>query len=104
MKHVRLPFLAKEYITQKVDKEPLLEGNIVCKNLIIEALTEINTVRKPVEWPKILLVIIIFIITKAPCQPSELYIPLLETASADVSLKGQPSKAIRSLECYDLRE
>uniref|UniRef100_A0A1A9ZM75 Uncharacterized protein n=1 Tax=Glossina pallidipes TaxID=7398 RepID=A0A1A9ZM75_GLOPL len=59
MKHLRLPFPAKEYITQKVDKEPLLEGSIVCKNLIIEALTyhllpsEINTVRaiprKPVE-------------------------------------------------------
>uniref|UniRef100_A0A1B0BV79 BTB domain-containing protein n=1 Tax=Glossina palpalis gambiensis TaxID=67801 RepID=A0A1B0BV79_9MUSC len=39
MKHVRLPFLAKEYITQKVDKEPLLQGNVICKNLIIEALT-----------------------------------------------------------------
>uniref|UniRef100_A0A1A9V6L0 Kelch-like protein diablo n=1 Tax=Glossina austeni TaxID=7395 RepID=A0A1A9V6L0_GLOAU len=85
MKHVRLPFLAKEYITQKVYKEPLLEGDIICKNLIIEALTyhllpsEINTVRpiprKPVEWPKISLVI-----------------------------GGQPSKAIRSVECYDLRE
>ncbi|KAL9926004.1 ring canal kelch protein-like [Glossina fuscipes fuscipes] len=85
MKHVRLPFLAKEYITQKVDKEPLLQGNVICKNLIIEALTyhllpsEIKTVRtiprKPVELPKILLVI-----------------------------GGQLSKAICSVECYDLRE
>uniref|UniRef100_A0A1A9W0K6 BTB domain-containing protein n=1 Tax=Glossina brevipalpis TaxID=37001 RepID=A0A1A9W0K6_9MUSC len=85
MEHVRLPFLSKEYITQKVDKEPLLEGNIICKNLIIEALTyhllpnEIKTVRtiprKPVGLPKILLVI-----------------------------GGQAPKAIRSVECYDLRE
>uniref|UniRef100_A0A1B0A5I6 Kelch-like protein diablo n=1 Tax=Glossina pallidipes TaxID=7398 RepID=A0A1B0A5I6_GLOPL len=85
MKHVRLPCLAKEYITQKVNKEPLLKGNITCKNLIIEALThhlvpsEINTVRtiprKPVEWPKILLVI-----------------------------GGHPSEAILSVEYYDFLE
>lgn len=85
MEHVRLPLLSKEYITQNVDKEPLLEGNIVCKNLIIEALTyhllpnEIKTARtiprKPVGLPKILLVI-----------------------------GGQAPKAIRSVECYDLRE
>ena len=85
LEHVRLPFLSKEYITQKVDKEPLLEGNIVCKNLIIEALTyhllpndtkSARTIpRKPVGLPKILLVI-----------------------------GGQAPKAIRSVECYDLRE
>lgn len=85
MQHVRLPLLSKEYITQNVDKEALLEGNIVCKNLIIEALTyhllpnEIKTARtiprKPVGLPKILLVI-----------------------------GGQAPKAIRSVECYDLRE
>lgn len=85
MEHVRLPFLSKEYITQRVDKEPLLEGNIICKNLIIEALTyhllpndtkSARTIpRKPVGLPKILLVI-----------------------------GGQAPKAIRSVECYDLRE
>lgn len=85
MEHVRLPFLSKEYITQRVDKEFLLEGNIVCKNLIIEALTyhllptetkSARTVpRKPVGMPKILLVI-----------------------------GGQAPKAIRSVEWYDLRE
>lgn len=85
MENVRLPLLSKEYITQNVDKEPLLEGNIICKNLIIEALTfhllpnEIKTTRtvprKPVGLPKILLVI-----------------------------GGQAPKAIRSVECYDLRE
>ncbi|KAH8333930.1 hypothetical protein KR059_004589 [Drosophila kikkawai] len=85
MEHVRLPFLSKEYITQRVDKELLLEGNIVCKNLIIEALTyhllptetkSARTVpRKPVGMPKILLVI-----------------------------GGQAPKAIRSVEWYDLRE
>ncbi|KAH8324556.1 hypothetical protein KR074_011067 [Drosophila pseudoananassae] len=85
MEHVRLPFLSKEYITQRVDKELLLEGNLVCKNLIIEALTyhllptetkSARTVpRKPVGMPKILLVI-----------------------------GGQAPKAIRSVEWYDLRE
>ncbi|XP_037957159.1 ring canal kelch protein isoform X2 [Teleopsis dalmanni] len=85
MKHVRLPFLSKEYITQRVDKEPLLDGNLNCKNLIIEALTyhlfpndtkSARTIpRKPVGLPKILLVI-----------------------------GGQAPKAIRSVECYDLRE
>ncbi|XP_055386217.1 ring canal kelch protein-like isoform X5 [Condylostylus longicornis] len=85
MEHVRLPFLSKEYLAQRVDKEPLLEGNIFCKNLIIEALTyhllpnetkSARTVpRKPVGLPKILLVI-----------------------------GGQAPKAIRSVECYDLRE
>ncbi|KAH8413212.1 hypothetical protein KR009_008846 [Drosophila setifemur] len=85
MEHVRLPFLSKEYITQRVDKELLLEGNLICKNLIIEALTyhllptetkSARTVpRKPVGMPKILLVI-----------------------------GGQAPKAIRSVEWYDLRE
>ncbi|XP_067624737.1 ring canal kelch protein isoform X2 [Eurosta solidaginis] len=85
MEHVRLPFLSKEYITQRVDKEPLLEGNIICKNLIIEALTyhllpndtkSARTIpRKPVGLPKILL-----------------------------AIGGQAPKAIRSVECYDLRE
>lgn len=85
MEHVRLPFLSKEYITQRVDKESLLEGNIICKDLIIEALTyhllpnetkSVRTIpRKPVGLPKILLV-----------------------------AGGQAPKAIRSVECYDLRE
>lgn len=85
MKHVRFPFLSKEYLTQCVDKEPLLEGNIICKDLIIEALTyhllpnDIKSARtiprKPLGLPKILLVI-----------------------------GGQAPKAIRSVESYDLHE
>lgn len=38
LQHVRFPFLSKEYLAQKVDKEPLLEESIDSKNLIIEAL------------------------------------------------------------------
>ncbi|KAL9883606.1 uncharacterized protein ACN427_010838 [Glossina fuscipes fuscipes] len=85
MKHVRLPLLAIEYITQKVKNEPLLKHSNKCKDLIIEALnyhllpSEINTVRtiprKPVDLPKILLVV-----------------------------GGLPLEAIRSVEWYDLRE
>uniref|UniRef100_A0A1B0AXS4 BTB domain-containing protein n=1 Tax=Glossina palpalis gambiensis TaxID=67801 RepID=A0A1B0AXS4_9MUSC len=85
MQHVRLPLLARKYITQKVNKEPLLKRSIKCRDLIIEALnyhlepSEITTVRtiprKPVDLPRILLVI-----------------------------GGRPLQAIRSVECYDLRK
>jgi len=39
MQFVRFPLLAQDYILQKVETEPLLAGDIQCKDLIIEALT-----------------------------------------------------------------
>ncbi|KAG5676178.1 hypothetical protein PVAND_006027 [Polypedilum vanderplanki] len=91
MQHVRLPLLSEEYILQRVDKEPLLQDDLQCKNFIIEALkyhlmkkgdklifsfnTPRTIPRRPVSQPKVLLVI-----------------------------GGQAPKAIRSVECYDLRE
>lgn len=91
MQNVRLPLLSQEYILQRVEKEPLLGGDIRCKDLIIEALKyhllkneqklvfSFNTIRtiprRPIGRPKVLLVI-----------------------------GGQAPKAIRSVECYDLRD
>lgn len=91
MEHVRLPLLSQDYLVQRVEKEPLLKGDIQCKDYIIEALKyhllkneqknsfNINTPRmiprKPLHLPKVLLVI-----------------------------GGQAPKAIRSVECFDLRE
>lgn len=89
MEHVRLPLLAQEYLVSRVEKEPLLKEDLLCKDFIIEALkfhllkgeakSSIQTIRtiprQPVGLPKILLVI-----------------------------GGQAPKAIRSVECYDLRE
>lgn len=91
MQHVRLPLCSQDYILQRVEKEPLLQGDILCKDLIIEALkyhllkneqklifsfnTKRTIPRKPIGCPKVLLVI-----------------------------GGQAPKAIRSVECYDLKE
>lgn len=91
MQNVRLPLLSQEYILQRVEKEPLLGGDIRCKDLIIEALkyhllkneqklvfsfnTPRTIPRRPIGRPKVLLVI-----------------------------GGQAPKAIRSVECYDLRD
>lgn len=89
MEHVRLPLLAQEYLVSRVEKEPLLKQDLLCKDLLIEALkfhllkgeakisfkTPRTIPRQPVGLPKILLVI-----------------------------GGQAPKAIRSVECYDLRE
>ncbi|XP_058814850.1 ring canal kelch homolog isoform X2 [Topomyia yanbarensis] len=89
MEHVRLPLLSQEYLVQRVEKEHLLKGDIQCKDFIIEALkyhllkgeqkssfkTPRTIPRQPVGLPKVLLVI-----------------------------GGQAPKAIRSVECYDLRE
>jgi len=92
MQHVRLPLLGQDYILQRVEKEPLLAGDLACKDLIIEALkynllktneqklvfsfNSPRTIpRRPIGRPKVLLVI-----------------------------GGQAPKAIRSVECYDLRE
>jgi kelch-like protein 2/3 len=91
MQHVRLPLLSQEYILHRVEKEPLLQEDIQCKDFIIEALkyhllkneqklvfsfNSPRTIpRKPAGRPKVLLVI-----------------------------GGQAPKAIRSVECYDLKE
>lgn len=89
MEHVRLPLLSQEYLVSKVENETLLKGDLICKDFLIEALkfhllkgeaktmfkTPRTVPRQPVGLPKILLVI-----------------------------GGQAPKAIRSVECYDLRE
>lgn len=89
MEHVRLPLLSQEYLVLRVEKEPLLKGDLMCKDYLIEALkfhllkgeakttfqTPRTIPRQPIGLPKILLVI-----------------------------GGQAPKAIRSVECYDLRE
>lgn len=89
MEHVRLPLLSQEYLVLKVEKEPLLKADLLCKDFLIEALkyhllkgesknsfkTPRTIPRQPIGLPKILLVI-----------------------------GGQAPKAIRSVECYDLRE
>lgn len=89
MEHVRLPLLSQEYLVSRVENEPLLKEDLLCKDFIIEALkfhllkgeaknlikTTRTIPRQPVGLPKILLVI-----------------------------GGQAPKAIRSVECYDLRE
>lgn len=89
MEHVRLPLLPQEYLVSRVENEPLFKEDLLCKDFIIEALkfhllkgdakgvlkTTRTIPRQPVGLPKILLVI-----------------------------GGQAPKAIRSVECYDLRE
>lgn len=89
MEHVRLPLLSQEYLVSRVEKEPLLREDLLCKDFLIEALkfhllkgdakitfkTPRTIPRQPVGIPKILLVI-----------------------------GGQAPKAIRSVECYDLRQ
>lgn len=89
MQYVRLPLLTQDYLVQRVENEVLLKGDLQCKDFIIEALkyhllkgeaklmfkTPRMIPRQPVGLPKVLLVI-----------------------------GGQAPKAIRSVECYDLRE
>lgn len=89
MANVRLPLLSQEYLVNHVEKEPLLKEDLLCKDLLIEALkfhllkgeakglfkTPRTIPRQPIGLPKILLVV-----------------------------GGQAPKAIRSVECYDLRE
>lgn len=89
LEHVRLPLVAQDYLVSRVENEPLIKENLLCKDYIIEALkyhllktdakstfkTNRTIPRQPIGLPKILLVI-----------------------------GGQAPKAIRSVECYDLRE
>lgn len=88
MEHVRLPLLSQEYLVQRVEEEPLLKGNLPCKDFLIEAMkyhllradqkalyaTPRTKPRTPVGRPKMLLVV-----------------------------GGQAPKAIRSVECLDLQ-
>jgi kelch-like protein 2/3 len=89
MEFVRLPLLSHDYLLSRVEKEPLLQCDLQCKDYIIEALkfhllkgeqkvifkTPRTIPRQPIGPPKVLLVI-----------------------------GGQAPKAIRSVECYDLLE
>lgn len=89
MEHVRLPLLPQEYLVSRVENEPCLKADLMCKDYLIEALkyhllkgeakstfkTPRTVPRQPVGMPKVLLVI-----------------------------GGQAPKAIRSVECYDLRD
>ncbi|KAG8183297.1 hypothetical protein JTE90_025997 [Oedothorax gibbosus] len=89
MEHVRLPLLSQEYLVQRVEEEPLLKSNHLCKDFLIEAMkyhllkgeqktlykTPRTKPRTPIGRPKILLV-----------------------------AGGQAPKAIRSVECYDFKE
>lgn len=89
LQHVRLPLVTQDYLVSRVENEPLLKEDLLCKDFIIEALkyhllktdakntfkTTRTIPRQPIGLPKILLVI-----------------------------GGQAPKAIRSVECYDLRE
>lgn len=38
MEHVRLPLLSQEFLVQRVEEEPLLKSNHVCKDFLIEAM------------------------------------------------------------------
>lgn len=89
MEHVRLPLLSQEFLVQRVEEEPLLKSNHVCKDFLIEAMkyhllkgeqklmykTPRTKPRNPIGRPKILLVV-----------------------------GGQAPKAIRNVECYDYKE
>lgn len=89
LEHVRLPLVSQEFLVSRVENEPLLKEDLLVKDFIIEALkyhllkgdakntlkTTRTIPRQPIGQPKILLVI-----------------------------GGQAPKAIRSVECYDLRE
>ncbi|CAH0564270.1 unnamed protein product [Brassicogethes aeneus] len=89
MEHVRLPLMTQEYLVQRVEEEPLLKADLICKDFLIEALkyhllkgdtkttfrTPRTKPRQPVGLPKVLLVV-----------------------------GGQAPKAIRSVECYDFKE
>lgn len=89
LEHVRLPLVSQDYLMSRVENEPLMK-DLNAKDFIIEALkfhllkgdakntlTKTNRTipRQPIGQPKVLLVI-----------------------------GGQAPKAIRSVECYDLRE
>ena len=38
MQHVRLPLLSQDFLVQRVEQEPLIKNNVVCKDFLIEAL------------------------------------------------------------------
>ncbi|XP_071483433.1 kelch-like protein 3 [Diadema setosum] len=89
VEYVRLPLLPKEYLIQRVDKEPLIKSNSSCKDFLIEAMkyhllhkeersrmkNPRTRKRTPIGLPKLMLVV-----------------------------GGQAPKAIRSVEVYDFKE
>mgnify|MGYP006365253981 CR=1 FL=1 len=38
MEHVRLPLLSQDFLIQRVEEEPLIKNNSVCKDYLIEAM------------------------------------------------------------------
>jgi kelch-like protein 2/3 len=88
MEHVRLPLLSQDFLVQRVEEEPLVKNNNVCKDYLIEALkyhllrpeqkllyiTPRTKLRSPAGLPKMMLVV-----------------------------GGQAPKAIRSVELYDFK-
>jgi kelch-like protein 2/3 len=38
MEHVRLPLLSQDFLIQRVEEEPLVKNNTVCKDYLIEAM------------------------------------------------------------------
>ncbi|ESO84234.1 hypothetical protein LOTGIDRAFT_211219 [Lottia gigantea] len=89
IEHVRLPLMSQDYLVQRVEEEPLVKSNTICKDFLIEAMkfhllkadqkvsfkTPRTQPRNPIGLPKVLLMI-----------------------------GGQAPKAIRSVECYDFQE
>lgn len=71
LEHVRLPLVSQEYLVNRVENEPLLKEDLLCKDFIIEALkyhllkgdakntlkTTRTIPRQPIGLPKVLLVI-----------------------------------------------
>ncbi|XP_032805634.1 kelch-like protein 2 isoform X1 [Petromyzon marinus] len=89
LENVRLPLLSREYLVERVEEESLVKNNSTCKDFLIEAMkyhllsseqralmkSDRTRPRTPVGLPKMMIVV-----------------------------GGQAPKAIRSVECYDLKE
>ncbi|XKL66828.1 hypothetical protein PGB90_010248 [Kerria lacca] len=88
MEHVRLPLTSVDYILQRVIDEPLLRNNVQCAQYLFEALKyqlakgEQKSSLKSVRT--------------TPRQANNL--------KAFLVVGGQAPKAIRSVECFDLKE
>uniref|UniRef100_A0A8C4NNH5 Kelch-like family member 2 n=1 Tax=Eptatretus burgeri TaxID=7764 RepID=A0A8C4NNH5_EPTBU len=89
LEHVRLPLLCREYLVERVEDEALVKNNTTCKDFLIEAMkyhllsieqralmkSARTQPRTPIGLPKVMIVV-----------------------------GGQAPKAIRSVECYDLKK
>lgn len=74
IEHVRLPLLSQEYLVQRVEEEPLLKSNHLCKDFLIEAMkyhllkgeqkvmykTPRTKPRTPIGRPKVCILYILF--------------------------------------------